>query len=129
MVLPPHREGGQAQVIPRPVPPKPGPFSAVLDWARGRPDCAIPIAPFAREAGMSLRSVQRRFREATGLSPAHRLLADHIGRAKELMETTALPVERIATECAFGAADTLRHLFRTRLGTSPRAWRARFRTA
>lgn len=78
---------------------------------------------------MSLRSFQRRFREATGLSPADWLLAERIGRAKELLETTTLPVERVATACGFGAADTLRHNFRTRLGTSPRAWRARFRAA
>lgn len=129
MVVPPHREGGQAQFIPRPMPPKPGRFSAALDWARARLDHAIPVAAFAREAGMSLRSFQRRFREATGLSPADWLLAERVGRAKELLETTALPVERIATACGFGAADTLRHHFRTRLGTSPRAWRARFRAA
>lgn len=103
MVVPPHREGGQAQFVPPPMPPGRGRFSAALDWARGRLDRTISVAAFAREAGMSLRSFQRRFRAATGMSPAGWLLAERIGRAKELLETTTLPVERIATACGFGA--------------------------
>ncbi len=78
---------------------------------------------------MSLRSFQRRFREATGLSPPDWLPAERLDRAKELLETTTLPVERIATACGFGAADTLYQHFRARLGTSPPAWRTRLPAA
>jgi AraC family transcriptional activator FtrA len=78
---------------------------------------------------MSLRTFLRRFREATGTTPAEWLVSERLALARDLLETTALPVERIATECGFGSADTLRHHFRRRLATSPARYRAGFSLA
>ena len=75
---------------------------------------------------MSERSFMRRFREATGTSPASWLVAARLDRACELLEGSALSIEAIAAECGFGSAITLRHHFRRRLGISPGVYRERF---
>jgi AraC family transcriptional activator FtrA len=127
LVAPPQREGGQAQFIPRPVPPRPGTrLAPVLDVIRTRIGEAWPLGRMAAEAAMSLRALHRRFREATGLAPGAWLLAERLARAQELLETTALPVERVAEAAGFGTAATLRLHFRARCGLSPTAWRERF---
>jgi len=128
LIVPPHREGGQAQFVERPVPParegmRLGPL---LDRMRARLDEEQPVARLAAEAGMSVRTFLRRFRDATGTTPGDWLAAERIARARELLESTALPIEDIAASCGFGSAATLRHHFRLRLRTSPAAYRARF---
>ena len=128
LVIPPHREGGQAQYIERPVPParEGARLSPLLDRMRARLDEPHPIARLAAEAGMSARTFLRRFKAATGLTPGDWLLAERLARARELLEGTRRPLDHIAAACGFGSPATLRHHFRTRLGTSPAAYRARF---
>ena len=127
LVVPPHREGGQAQYVDRPVQIEERPrLAALFDWARRHLAEELPLERLADQAGMSLRTFLRRFREATGTTPAEWLVGERLALARELLETTALPVERIATECGFGSADTLRHHFRRRLATSPARYRAGF---
>jgi len=127
LVLPPHREGGQAQYIERPVADRENArFAHLFDWLRGRLAERISVDRMAAEAAMSRRSFIRRFEAATGSPPGEWLAAERVRRAAELLETTGLGIERIATECGFGGADTLRHHFRTRLGISPTAYRRQF---
>jgi AraC family transcriptional activator FtrA len=127
LVVPPQREGGQAQFIPRPVPKRPGTrLAPLLDAVRARITEEWTLPRMAEEAAVSLRNLHRRFREATGLSPGEWLLAERLARAQELLEATALPVEAVAAEAGFGSAATLRLHFRTRYGVSPQAWRGRF---
>jgi AraC family transcriptional activator FtrA len=130
LVVPPQREGGQAQFIPRPVPKRPGTrLAPLLDTIRARLGEAWTLPRMAEEAAVSLRGLHRRFREATGLSPGEWLLAERLARAQELLEATAMPVEAVAAEAGFGSAATLRLHFRDRFGVSPKAWRARFAAA
>jgi AraC family transcriptional activator FtrA len=127
LVVPPQREGGQAQFIPRPVPQRPGTrLAPLMDAIRARlaEDWTLPRT--AEEGALSLRNLHRRFREATGLSPGEWLLAERLARAQELLEASALPVEEVAARSGFGSAATLRLHFRTRYGASPRGWRGRF---
>ena len=127
LVVPPQREGGQAQFIPRPVPKRPGTrLAPLLDAVRAKIGEDWPLERMAAEAAMSLRALHRRFQEAVGLSPGAWLLAERVARAQELLETTAMPVEQVAEAAGFGSAATLRLHFRTRYGVSPAAWRARF---
>ena len=127
LVLPPHREGGQAQYIDRPVADRENArFAHLFDWLRARLAERISIDRMAAEAAMSRRSFIRRFEAATGSPPGAWLTAERVRRAAEMLETSALAVERVATECGFGGADTLRHHFRTRLGISPTAYRRQF---
>ena len=77
---------------------------------------------------MSRRSFIRRFKAATGQSPAAWLVTERLRHARTLLESTDLPIEGIVAEAGFGSTETLRHHFRSRLKTSPSAYRRRFRT-
>ncbi|MCR0983063.1 transcriptional regulator FtrA [Roseomonas populi] len=129
LVVPPHREGGQAQFIERPVPParEGSRLSPLLDRMRLEAGEAWPVDRMAAEAGMSRRSFIRRFRAATGEAPAAWLAAARLARARELLETSALGIEEVAATSGLGSAASLRAGFRARFGLAPSAWRARFR--
>ena len=96
LVVPAHRDCGQAQYVERPAPQRPSArLSVILDRMRTRLAESWPIERVAAEAGMSVRGVHRHFRAATGLAPGAWLIAERIARARELLEETALPVEEI----------------------------------
>ncbi|MDE1146906.1 MAG: transcriptional regulator FtrA [Azospirillaceae bacterium] len=126
LVIPPHRDGGQAQFVEAPLADETAPLSALFDWIRRNLDQDLPLARLAAQARMSERTLVRRFREAAGTSPKDWILGERLGRARTLLEATSLPLEQVAAECGFGSADTLRHHFRARLRTSPAAYRGRF---
>lgn len=129
LVVPPHRDGGQAQYVERPVPRERASGSrlaGLLDRVRAGLDQDWPVERLAAEAAVSPRALHRRFQEVAGVSPGAWLVAERLARARELLEGTAAPVEDVAAACGFGTAATLRHHFRESLGTSPAAYRARF---
>lgn len=130
LVLAPHRDGGQAQFIERPVQDAPGSrLAQLIGELRQELNAPPTVAEMAARAAMSERTFVRRFREATGAAPGEWLIDARLDRARELLETSALSVERVAVESGFGAATTLRHHFRSRLGLSPVAYRERFFSA
>jgi AraC family transcriptional activator FtrA len=127
LVIAPHRNGGQAQFIERPMQARPeSRLSSLFDTMRARLTEPWSNAELARLAAMSERTFLRRFREATGSTPADFLIAARVDRARELLEATSLPVEEVATQSGFGAVATLRHHFQRRLGVSPATYRQRF---
>ncbi len=127
LVMPPHRDGGQAQYIESPVPPRAdGRLAPLLDAIRARPEQRWTIAALARQAAMSERSFARQFRKITGSSPGEWLVALRVDLARDLLERDSAPIEAIAAASGFGRVATLRHHFRLRLGLSPSAYRARF---
>ncbi|MFY8106941.1 MAG: transcriptional regulator FtrA [Elstera sp.] len=129
LVVAPHREGGQAQFIDRPVPQRAGTlFAALFGQVQAEIADDWPVDRLAATAGMSRRTFLRRFQDATGTTPADWLLSLRLQGVKDLLETSTLSVEEIATRCGFGAAGTLRHHFRQRLGMTPQTYRQRFRT-
>ncbi|KAF1720901.1 GlxA family transcriptional regulator [Pseudoxanthomonas wuyuanensis] len=126
-VVAPVRAGGQAQFIPRPASQQRGDSLAPLrEWACRHLDRPISLAELARRAHLSERTLTRKFRAETGTSPLQWLLQQRLGRARELLETTALPMERIAESCGLGSADSLRQHFAGRIGIAPAAYRAAF---
>ncbi len=126
--MPPHRDGGQAQVIDRPVADEDSPWlSKLLEWAERHLAEDLTIHRLADQACVSKRTLARRFIQATGTSPADWVIGLRVSRAKELLETTVKSVEEVAYKCGFGSSFALRHHFRKRLKTSPSAYRARFR--
>lgn len=131
LVMPPHREGGQAQFVERPVPParEGARLGPLLDRMRERLREDQPVARLAAEAGMSPRTFQRRFKAATGASPADWLLQERLARARELLEAGGRSLDDVADSCGFGTAAALRHHFRERLGTTPSGYRRRFTIA
>jgi AraC family transcriptional activator FtrA len=126
LVIPPHRDGGQAQFIERPLREEGAALTALLEWMRGKLQRQLPLRQLARQARMSERTLLRRFKEATGTTPKDWLTGERLRRARELLEGSGMGVEQVAAECGFGSADTLRHHFRTRLKVSPRRYRDRF---
>jgi AraC family transcriptional activator FtrA len=127
LVIPPHREGDQAQFVPRPLAKDGrGRLARLMDFVRAHPAAPHTLASLAQRAAMSPRTLQREFHAATGMAPYEWLVAERIERAKELLETTRLPAQSVASRAGLGSAESLRHHFRQRVGTTPSAYRRRF---
>ncbi|MEV6522954.1 helix-turn-helix domain-containing protein [Longispora sp. NPDC051575] len=127
-VVPSWRDGGQSQFIERPV-PETGDASTgpTRGWALTRLEDDLDLRAMAGHARMSVRTFTRRFREETGLSPARWLAAQRVERARQLLETTDLPIDRIAERAGFGTATSLRQHLHGVVGVSPAAYRSAFR--
>jgi AraC family transcriptional regulator, transcriptional activator FtrA len=126
LVIPPHREGDQAQFIPRPLAAEGGRLARLLDHVRAHPAARHTLASLSRRAAMSTRTLQREFRAATGLAPYEWLIAERLAAARELLEKTRLSVQAIAERVGMGSEESLRHHFRRRIGSTPAAYRRRF---
>lgn len=129
LVTPPHRQGGQAQYIEQPVPtlPSESRLPGVLQWAREHLSEPLSLDVLADIARMSRRTFTRRFREATGTTVVKWLAFERIARAQQLLETTDMPIERVAAEVGFGTALSLRQYFSNQVHTSPSSYRRAFR--
>jgi AraC family transcriptional regulator, transcriptional activator FtrA len=127
LVIPPHRDGGQAQFIDSPVDRRErGPLSLVLERVQRQIHRQISIREMARWAAMSERTFIRRFRATTGMTPGDWITHQRIGRAKDLLERSSLAVDQVAARSGLGTATTMRHHFRKRIGLSPVEYRKRF---
>jgi transcriptional regulator GlxA family with amidase domain len=126
-VVPPFREGGQAQYIERPLPDDPASStSATRQWALQRLDEPLTMPQMARHALMSTRTFGRRFRDETGLPPRRWLIKQRLDRARHLLESSDLGIDQIAGEVGFATAASLRQHLGTELGVSPGAYRRTF---
>jgi transcriptional regulator GlxA family with amidase domain len=127
MVVPPQRDGGQAQFVVSPVRDvEASTLAPVLDWAAAHLDEDLSVGRLARRAAMSERTFARRFRDETGTTPHAWLLARRVALAEELLETGTLAVEEVARRCGFGSATMLRHHFSRLRGTAPTRYRRAF---
>jgi transcriptional regulator GlxA family with amidase domain len=127
-VVPPWREGGQAQYTEHPVPEIGWTGTAsTREWALARLDQPLTLPAMAAHARMSVRTFTRRFREETGASPARWLLQQRVDRARLLLETTDLGVDQVARQSGFGTAAALRQQFQLSIGVPPTAYRRTFR--
>lgn len=130
LVIAPHRDGGQAQFIDRPVlPERYGRLAELIGQLNARLHEPLSIAHMAALAAMSPRTFMRRFQEATGCTPAQWLADARIQRARELLESTTIAIDEIARLTGFGNVAALRHHFRRKVQLSPSEYRARFRGA
>jgi AraC family transcriptional regulator, transcriptional activator FtrA len=128
LVVQPHREGGQAQFVPRPMPrDESGRLTRLMDWVRRHPALPHTLHSLADRAAMSSRTLQRQFHDATGLSPYEWLVRERVAIAREMLEAqAALPVARIAELAGFGSVESLRRHFRRIARTSPAVYRQQF---
>lgn len=128
LVTPPHRPGGQAQYIERPLPRQTEDASipTVLEWARAHLSSPLSLDILAQAANMTRRTFTRRFREATGMTVTQWLNAERVAKAQYLLETTDLSIEHITSEVGFGTPLSLRQQFSRQLGTSPSTYRRDF---
>jgi transcriptional regulator GlxA family with amidase domain len=128
MVVAPHRAGGQAQFIQRPVPraSHQPPVQDVLDWARSRLDETLTVDDLAARARMTPRTFARHFVDDVGTTPHQWLTTQRIELGRELLETTALTVGAIAHRCGYGSPDAFRAAFTANTGATPGTYRTTF---
>jgi transcriptional regulator GlxA family with amidase domain len=127
MVVAPHRQGGQAQFLQRPVPAGGSGLASTCAWALQRLDQQLTVTDLAGHAGWAPRTFARRFLAETGTTPLRWLVAQRVLRARELLEATELPVDQVAAQCGLGSAVNLRmHLARD-AGSTPTGYRRAYR--
>ncbi|WP_188269534.1 MULTISPECIES: GlxA family transcriptional regulator [unclassified Streptomyces] len=126
-VMPLQRDGGQSQYIEHPTPnSRTTTLEPTLRWMEAHLHRDLTLDDIARHSAMSVRSLNRHFRAQTGTTPLQWLLRARVHRAQELLETTTIPVERIADETGFGAPSTFRQHFARHVGVSPQTYRNTF---
>jgi len=129
LVVPPHRQGGQAQFVEQPVAPNAGDvrLSGLLDWVRAHLDESHTLDSLASRAVMTRRTFTRHFRQLTGSTVGAWLLVERLALAQRLLESTNHTVNAISGMAGFGSPVSLRHHFRAAFGISPAAWRRMFK--
>ncbi|MEQ4718972.1 helix-turn-helix domain-containing protein [Nonomuraea sp. B19D2] len=128
-VVPPWRDGGQAQYIEHPVPePSSVGTAPTRAWAMERLGTPLQLDDLASHAGMSRRTFTRHFRQEVGMSPGQWLIQQRVALARQLLETSDLPVDRIADRAGFGTPASLRQHLQAAVGVSPHAYRRTFAT-
>lgn len=129
LVVYPHRDGGQAQFVEHAVPKddESSWLAPLLEWTEKHLEEEISVERLAKQAGMSKRTLSRRFAERAGSSPVDWLIGLRLARAKQLLEKTTRSIDEVSADSGFGSAPTLRHHFRERLDTNPIAYRSHFR--
>jgi AraC family transcriptional activator FtrA len=130
LVIPPHRDGGQAQYAPSAVPVRyeSNRLGPLLDYIRANITFRHSNESMAERAGMSTRTFLRRFQAATGTTPTKWILAERLARARDLLESSDVAVETVAELTGFSSAALFRHHFRQQLSLSPAAYKKAFRT-
>jgi AraC family transcriptional activator FtrA len=127
LVVAPHREGGQAQFIPRPMArDEQGKLAKLMDSVRAHPSELHTIKTMAQQALLSPRTLQRYFNETVGMGPIEWLIKERVAIAKELLESPHIPLIKVAELAGFGSEESFRRHFRQQVATSPSAYRQRF---
>lgn len=129
MVVPPHRDGGQAQYVERPVPHADdvdGDLRAVLQWVEGNLSRQLTVEELSRRAAMTPRTFARRFKAATGTTPLQWILHQRVDVAQQMLETSSATIDDIAATCGFGSAAALRQHFTKVVGATPSNYRNTF---
>ncbi|MGH2929999.1 MAG: GlxA family transcriptional regulator, partial [Solirubrobacteraceae bacterium] len=128
LVVPPHRDGGQAQFVDTPFPQCDigDPLAAALEWAQQHLQTALSVEALAEQAAMSPRTLARRFREVTGTTPHRWISRQRVLLAQRLLESTDFTVDHIADLCGMGTAANLRLHFDAVVGVSPGSYRRTF---
>ncbi|HVY22532.1 MAG TPA: transcriptional regulator FtrA [Steroidobacteraceae bacterium] len=127
LVIPPHREGGQSQYIPRPLPDdERGRLTKLMDWVRAHLAAPHTAVSLARRASMSVRTLQRQFKETAGMAPYEWILRERIAVAKDLLESSRMSLDKIAERVGFQSQETFRKHFRRLTGASPTRYRTQF---
>lgn len=132
MVVPPHRDGGQAQFVEQPVAVSDdvdGDLRAVLQWVEANLERQLTVDELARRAAMTPRTFARRFKASTGTTPLQWILHQRVAVAQRMLETSTTSIDEIAVMCGFGSAAGLRQHFTKVVGSTPSAYRSAFRHA
>lgn len=129
LVVPPHRQGGQAQFIDQPLPTtaRESNLAHLIDWLRSNLQSAQSLDSLAERSNMSRRTFTRQFRLLTGTTLGKWLLNERLMLCQRLLETTGLSIEQISLNAGFGSTVSMRNHFRTSFGVTPTTWRHTFK--
>lgn len=129
MIVPPHREGGQAQFIAQPVPEttRDARINNLIDYLQRNISQPLNLDALAASVAMSRRTLTRHFMKATGMSVVSWIAAERLRRSQLLLESSNLPIEAVAEQVGYLSAVTWRQQFKARFGVSPAEWRKTFR--
>lgn len=129
LVVAPHRSGGQAQFLRSALPEPEGDdlFADTLQWAQANLEETLDVETLAHRSAMSTRTFARRFRDSIGSTPHQWVLRQRVTLAQQLLESTDLPVDAIASRCGLGSPQNLRMHFREIVGAAPTDYRRTFR--
>lgn len=129
LVVPPHRQGGQAQFIEQPIPTsaRSSRLSEMIDWVRSNLDQVHTVDSLANRALMSRRTFTRQFRQMMGMTVVEWLHAERLSLSQRLLESSENSIDAISALVGFGSPESLRLHFRRAFGVSPIAWRATFK--
>ncbi len=129
MVVPPYREGGQAQFIERPVPgtTRDSKMNELMDYLRRNLDKPHDLDSLAGFVNMSRRTLTRHFLKATGTTLADWINAERLQRSQELLETTDHSIEKVSEMAGFQSSVSFRQSFKSKFSVSPSEWRRAFR--
>jgi transcriptional regulator GlxA family with amidase domain len=129
LLVAPHRQGGQAQFIERPLPltSSDGRLAEVLEWVTAHLEQVHTLESLAARAAMSRRNFTRHFRQATGTSFKQWILSQRLAQAQRMLESTDASIEVVAQQAGFGTSLSLRKHFQAALRISPSAYRRQFR--
>jgi transcriptional regulator GlxA family with amidase domain len=131
MVVPPHREGGQAQYVETPLPAVPGGcdrLEPLLSWLVAHLDAPVTVDDLAARVHMAPRTFARKFKAETGATPHDWLTGQRVLLARRLLEDTDLNIDSVARHAGFGDAVNLRHHFTRRVGATPQSYRETFQS-
>jgi len=127
LVIPPHREGGQAQYIPRPMPAdERHRLAKLLDWVRAHPAAEHTLGSLARRAAMSPRTLQRQFQQTVGLAPGEWLVRERVALAQDILQSSRRSLPQVAQAVGFNSQESFRRHFRRVAGVSPTSYRRQF---
>jgi AraC family transcriptional activator FtrA len=130
LVVPPHRLGDQAQFVARPLPQdEAARLARLMDFVRAHPAQDWTLASLADRAAMSVRTLQRQFRQSLGMSPVDWLVRERVEVARQLLETSTRPLAHVSALAGFGSEESFRRHFRLATGVSPMAYRRQFGVA
>ncbi|MFB4316450.1 helix-turn-helix domain-containing protein [Actinomadura sp. 21ATH] len=130
LVVPPHREGGQAQFVSAAVsePAADDPIARSIAWALANLAAPVTVADLARQAALSPRTFIRRFNHQTGTSPLRWVIHQRVMASLPLLESGALPIEKVGAQVGFATPATFRHHFTRTMKTTPSAYSRQWRT-
>ncbi len=127
LVIPPHREGGQAQYLPRPMPQdERHRLAKLIDWTRANLARQHTLSSLARRAAMSTRTLQRQFQDTVGIAPYGWLIRERVAAAKDMLQASNQPLTSVAESVGFKSQETFRRHFRHIVGISPVSYRRQF---
>ena len=130
MVVPPHRDGGQAQYVEMPLPEcSADALAPLIDWIAENLHLELTVPVLAAHVHMSERTFARRFTAETGTTPARWIRDQRVLATQQLLESTDLPVDVVADRVGFGTAAVLRRHFLRLRRTTPQDYRRTFRAA